>query len=74
MKMMIRIANTDLADGIGNLVNRCCGKNLNPSQTRPAVDRTSFESCGQVGSDLLELLQRTPDMVFKDFKEWNFYK
>lgn len=72
--MMVRIANTDLADGIGNLVNRCCGKSLNPSQTRPAVDRASFEACGQAGSDLFELLQRTPDIVYKDFKEWHFHK
>nr|SVE88629.1 EOG090X05VD [Daphnia sinensis] len=74
IKRMVRIVNSDLADGIGNLVSRCCGKNLNPLQTRLGVSRSSFESCGSPGSDLLSLLERTPDIVHDEYKQWNFYK
>nr|SVE92382.1 EOG090X05VD [Megafenestra aurita] len=74
MKMMVRIANTDLADGIGNLVNRCCGKSLNPSLKRLAVSASSFEACGPAGSELLQLLERTPDAVHDEYLNWNFYK
>ncbi|XP_045028229.1 LOW QUALITY PROTEIN: Golgi apparatus protein 1 [Daphnia magna] len=74
MKRMVRIANSDLADGIGNLVSRCCGKSLNPLQTRLGVSPSSFESCGTPGSDLLSLLERTPDIVHDEYQKWNFYK
>nr|SVE75746.1 EOG090X05VD [Daphnia hispanica] len=74
MMRMVRIANSDLADGIGNLVSRCCGKSLNPLQTRLGVSPSSFESCGSPGSDLLSLLERTPDIVHNEYKQWNFYK
>lgn len=74
MTRLVRIANSDLADGIGNLVSRCCGKNLNPLQTRLGVSPSSFESCGAPGSDLLSLLERTPDIVYNEFQQWNFYK
>lgn len=70
----MRIANSDLADGIGNLVNRCCGKSLNPSQVRPAVSQASFDVCGQPGVDLYKLLQTTSDVVYNEFLEWNYYK
>nr|SVE75116.1 EOG090X05VD [Daphnia dolichocephala] len=74
IKRMVRIANSDLADGLGNLVNRCCGKSLNPLQMRPGVSPSSFESCGSPGSDLLNLLERTPDIVQNEYTQWNFYK
>lgn len=74
MKMMVRVANADLADGIGNLVNRCCGKSLNPSQVRLGVDPTSFEICGSHGSELLKLLESTPDAVYDEYMNWNYYK
>lgn len=72
--MMVRVANSDLADGIGNLVNRCCGKSLNPLQTRLGVDSTSFELCGSTGTELLRLLERTPDAVYDEYMNWNYYK
>ena len=71
---MVRIINTELADGLGNLVSRCCGKSLNPSQTRPGVNKSSFLSCGQKGSELLELLQQAPEKVFNHYHNWEFYK
>lgn len=73
-KRMVRIVNSELADGLGNLVSRCCGKSLNPSQTRPAVNESSFLSCGQKGSELLELLQQAPENVFNHYHNWEFYK
>nr|SVE87371.1 EOG090X05VD [Daphnia similis] len=74
IKRMVRIANSDLADGIGNLVSRCCGKSLNPLQMRLGLSPSSFESCGSPGSDLLSLLERTPDIVHDEYQQWNFYK
>ena len=74
MTRLVRIANSDLADGLGNLVNRCCGKSLNPLQTRLAVSPSSFEVCGSPGLELLDLLRRTPDIVYEEYLQWNFYK
>jgi methionyl-tRNA synthetase len=74
MTKLVRIANSNLADGIGNLVNRCCGKNLNSLQIRLAVSPSDFEACGSPGLELLDLLQRTPDIVHEEYLQWNFYK
>ena len=71
---MLRIVNSELADGLGNLVSRSCGKALNPLQIRPAVDESSFLTCGPKGSDLLQLIQRTPETVLDHYHNWEFYK
>lgn len=71
---MIRIVNSELADGLGNLVNRCCGKSLNPSQIRPAVTASHFQMFGPAGSELLELLERIPSAVYDEYNQWQFYK
>lgn len=71
---MVRIVNSDLADGLGNLVNRCCGKSLNPAQTRQAVSPSSFKILGPPGAELLQLLERVPHLVHDDYLQWNFYK
>lgn len=71
---MVRIVNAELADGLGNLVNRCCGKSLNPAQSRPAVNRSSFELCGTPGVELLQLLERVPSSVYDEYHQWQFYR
>ena len=71
---MVRIVNAELADGLGNLVSRCCGKSLNPTQVRKAVSPSSFEALGPPGAELLGLLQHVPQIVHDEYHQWNFYK
>ena len=71
---MVRIINAELADGMGNLVNRCCGKSLNPLKIRPAITLASFHACGALGVELLEMLERTPDTVHDYYQVMEFYK
>ena len=71
---MVRIVNAELADGMGNLVNRCCGKSLNPLKIRPSVTLDSFHACGPLGIELLGMLERTPDTVHDYYKIMEFYK
>jgi len=71
---MVRIVNAELADSIGNLVNRCCGKSLNPIKVRPALTPSSFNECGELGRELLDMMERTPDAVHDHYATMQFYK
>ena len=71
---MVRIVNAELADSIGNLVNRCCGKSLNPTKVRPALTASSFDACGELGKELWAMMERTPDAVHDHYEAMQFYK
>lgn len=71
-----RILNSELADTWGNLLNRCCGKAINPNLRYPKVDLASFESLS-VDSYFIELnkkLECLSDVVGSHYEELNFYK
>lgn len=71
---MVRIVNAELADSIGNLVNRCCGNSLNPTKVRPAVTASSFDACGELGREVMGIMERLPDAVHDHYEAMQFYK
>lgn len=54
-----------MADTLGNLLSRCCGKSLNPEQTFPAIDSEAFSqiSCLDVTKKLLSQIQELPSSL-----------
>ena len=74
LNRMVLVANSELADGLGNLVSRCAGAALNPRQVRPPLRRADFETAGADGVRLLESLRRTPDQVHRFYADFQFYK
>ncbi|XP_023720689.1 methionine--tRNA ligase, mitochondrial isoform X2 [Cryptotermes secundus] len=72
----IRILNSELADSLGNLLNRCSGKTVNPDQIFPKFCQHSFSI--YCNSDealkLVESLSALPDLVKDHFLACNFYK
>nr|CAD7403107.1 unnamed protein product [Timema cristinae] len=72
---VIRVLNAELADTLGNLLNRCCGKTVNPRQTFPKFCAQSQELYNQdEAKRLVETVTDLPDAVCQHFKECNFYK
>lgn len=67
---VLRILNSELADTLGNLLSRCCGKALNPASLYPALDELAFERLKSydVTNRLIEVLNEMPgkDFVFLD--------
>ncbi|XP_030758905.1 methionine--tRNA ligase, mitochondrial [Sitophilus oryzae] len=73
---VIRILNSELADTLGNLLSRCCGKALNPSQTYPSINTEVLEKISslEVTKKLLDNLNNLPDLCEQHYNEFNFYK
>ncbi|XP_041985247.1 methionine--tRNA ligase, mitochondrial [Aricia agestis] len=67
----INIANSELADTLGNLVARSCGTVLNPRGERPPL-HTCTPPPG--ATQLLDALQRLPDTCYDHYKNYQFYK
>lgn len=59
---LINIANSELADTLGNLVSRSCGPALNPRCEFPALHQQEFAECCQlqVTAQLLDAVERLP--------------
>lgn len=74
---VIRILNSELADTLGNLLNRCCGTTLNPHQVYPAINTSTFESIltMDVTKKLIDSLNELPRMqlISKSNKTINKY-
>lgn len=71
-----RILNAELADTLGNLLNRCCGKAINPNLNYPKLDLVDIE-CLLVDSHFIELdkkLENLSNIVGGHYEELNFYK
>lgn len=71
-----RILNSELADTWGNLLNRCCGKAINPKLIYPKIDLASFENIS-VDSYFIELNEKLlclSDIVGSHYEELNFYR
>ncbi|KAK9716851.1 tRNA synthetases class I (M) [Popillia japonica] len=74
-----RILNAELADTLGNLLNRCCGDALNPEQIFPGVAEygvvfNELASRVDVGKKLVESLTSLSDTCYDHYQEYNFYK
>uniref|UniRef100_A0A2M4BJA8 Methionine--tRNA ligase, mitochondrial n=1 Tax=Anopheles marajoara TaxID=58244 RepID=A0A2M4BJA8_9DIPT len=72
---VLRILNSELADTLGNLLSRCCGKALNPASLYPALDEEAFERLKSydVTNRLLEVLSEMPEKAFHHYQKHNFY-
>lgn len=71
-----RILNSELADTMGNLLNRCCGKAINPNLIYPNLDLSSIEnlSVDPYFAELNKKLDGLSDIVKYHYEELNFYK
>ncbi|XP_059474908.1 methionine--tRNA ligase, mitochondrial [Neocloeon triangulifer] len=66
---VFNILNAELAGKLGNLLNRCTGKSLNPKQVWPVY------VSGLVGDQyLVEALRELPDKTKQHYEDFNFYK
>ncbi|XP_037876497.1 methionine--tRNA ligase, mitochondrial [Bombyx mori] len=66
---LINIANSELADTLGNLASRCCGAALNPRQEFPALRRPHPRA-----RPLRHALDRLPDACYEHYSNYEFYK
>lgn len=59
---VMRYLNAELADTLGNLLSRCTGAALNPFQTFPKINSSSFQSISllDVTKSLLESVAMLP--------------
>ncbi|XP_019756667.2 methionine--tRNA ligase, mitochondrial [Dendroctonus ponderosae] len=75
-KKVIQLLNAELADTLGNLLSRCCGKALNPDQVFPKMHPQSFSkiSSMQATSILLKNVELLPTVCQQHYSDFNFYK
>ncbi|XP_059045502.1 methionine--tRNA ligase, mitochondrial [Achroia grisella] len=75
-KKLINVANSELADTLGNLASRCCGATLNPRQEFPALHAAELMACSQeeVTSQLLLQVEKLPDICYDYYRNYQFYK
>lgn len=70
----VRLLNAELADSLGNLMNRCTAQSLNPHQQRPPLCPQYKENMPLSGQKLVEQLVMLPDLVEKHYTDFNFYR
>lgn len=70
----IRLLNAELADSLGNLLNRCSAPSLNPFQQRPPLCPHYRANMPLSGQKLVEQLIELPDIVEKHYSSFNFYR
>lgn len=74
--LLKKVANADLANVLGNCLNRATAKKLNPEQIYPHFDSAFCES-GTVGNEELEyitLVERLPAEINHHFERFHFYE
>lgn len=70
-----RILNTELADTLGNLLNRCCGKAINPNLNYPKSDLVIDSLLDDLYFiELNQKLESLSDVVGNHYEKLNFYK
>uniref|UniRef100_A0A182T4K1 Methionine--tRNA ligase, mitochondrial n=1 Tax=Anopheles maculatus TaxID=74869 RepID=A0A182T4K1_9DIPT len=72
---ILRVLNSELADTLGNLLSRCCGKALNAASVYPAINMEAFEALKQIDATkrMLEALEEMPDKTLNHYRNFNFY-
>ncbi|XP_042626351.1 methionine--tRNA ligase, mitochondrial [Cyprinus carpio] len=77
---VVKVCNSELADALGGLLNRCTAPSLNPAQLYPRFSNTCFpkeENCGKAVSDdyrMMEAVSALPVVVERHFENLNIYK
>ncbi|KAI2656711.1 Methionine--tRNA ligase, mitochondrial [Labeo rohita] len=77
---VIKMCNSELADALGGLLNRCTAPSLNPTQQYPRFSNTCFPKEGLGGKSisddyrLIEAVSALPLIVEQHFENLNVYK
>ncbi|CAL8070315.1 unnamed protein product [Orchesella dallaii] len=71
---MRRLLNAELADTLGNLLNRCTAKAINPSQIWPVVENFDENQISIHGKNLIKSLEELFDKVETSYYGLNFYR
>lgn len=78
IEMSVRnLLNAELANTLGNLLNRCTAKAVNPGNIFPVFNRRHFNLQLRGSDDLVKLTDRLTslaDEVGKHYADFNFYK
>ncbi|XP_045472978.1 methionine--tRNA ligase, mitochondrial isoform X2 [Harmonia axyridis] len=72
----IRVLNAELADTLGNLLNRCTATVLNPNQEFPKLNREVLEEVKKldVAKTLIENVEKLPFICEAHYNEFKIYK
>ncbi|CAH2096819.1 unnamed protein product [Euphydryas editha] len=73
---LLNIANSELADTLGNLASRACGAALNPRHELPPPHAHELRSVArhEPAACLLRALDRLPETCHQHFSNYQFYK
>lgn len=69
----VNLLNIELADTLGNLLNRCTAPSLNPNQQVPPLNFQYLKEMPLAGQKLVEQLVDLPSAVEKHYYNFNFY-
>ncbi|XP_066967316.1 methionine--tRNA ligase, mitochondrial [Macrobrachium rosenbergii] len=69
-----RLLNAELANSLGNLLNRCTAPSLNPSQEFPSLNLQYLQNMSAAGKELIELVHNLPKEVENHYDNFNFYR
>ncbi len=61
---MRRYLNAELADTLGNLLNRCTSKAINPAQIWPSTECFREDTLSTNGKNLLQSLEELVGIIF----------
>lgn len=70
---MAQILNLELADTLGNLLNRCSAKGVNKNNTIPKYPST-YRGNSQLAQELENQMKNAKDLVGESYDEFNFYQ
>lgn len=71
----LRILNSELADTLGNLLNRCCAKSINKNQEFPEFSVECYEQyCKEAAAELILSVNMLQDEVKRHYLDFNFYR
>ncbi|XP_026322867.1 methionine--tRNA ligase, mitochondrial [Hyposmocoma kahamanoa] len=71
----VNIANSELADTLGNLASRCCGAALNPRGEFPPLHTHELAALEQdVSAQLMDHVERLHEVCYGHYRNYQFYK
>ncbi|KAG6455746.1 methionine--tRNA ligase, mitochondrial [Manduca sexta] len=75
-RKLVAVANSELADTLGNLASRAAGAALNPRAELPALHPHDLAAlaAGEVAAYLLHCVERLPEICYTHYKNYQFYK
>ena len=71
---MIHYLNLELADTLGNLLNRTCSTGVNPAQVIPPWKPLFQSYATELSSNLMEHLEKLPELVEQSYENFYFYQ